>query len=369
MNIESLIFKIELFNDLIIKSGFKRDITDYIQSIQQVQNQNLVFMKDLSSKVKKKLSEFDNYGLETELTFVLRETKPFTTLNTLNQLEELDSDSEIDGSNYFPKFNQILNELNQQITKNKKEIDTVNDVFQNFRSDDGYESEDERALVSLIFKDLKSTGSLKEFAKVLNRWNRMLLVYHTLLTSDSPDEIELVEIQNGSIDVIFNIDFDIALDLTELIKTGLKVYGAYLLYKSNTARVIIESYMGNQKLIKQEKEREKLMLENIKESVSLKALEQHKEKLKKDKKIERISIEVNIEEVSSVITDHIIKGNELKLLTPPEINIEENEIDVSVELREETAKVRETFKKLTSEEKLLLLEKFSIKDEEKSGEK
>lgn len=368
MNIESLIFKIELFNDLVIKSGFKRDITDYIQSIQQGQNQNLVFMKDLSNKVKNKLFEFENYGLESELNYVLRESNPFTTLNTFNQLEEIDSDSEITGDTYFSKFNQILNQLKQHIDKNKSEIDSVQVVFEKYRSSENFESDHERAFVSLIFKDLKSTGSLKEFAKVLNRWNRMLLVYHTLLTSDSPDEIELVEIQNGSIDVIFNIDFDIALDLTELIKTGLKVYGAYLLYKSKVARDIIESYMGNQKLIKQEKEREKLMLENIKESVSSKALEQHKEKFKKDKKIEKNSIDVKIEEISSVITDHIIKGNELKLLTPPEIN-EEIEIDASVELREETAKVREIFKKLTNEEKQLLLEKYSIKDEVTNEEK
>ncbi len=367
MNIESLIFKIDLFNDLIIKSGFKRDITDYIQSIQQGQNQNLVFMKDLSSKVKNKLIEFDNYGLNSELGNVLRETEPFTTLNTLTQLEDLDSNSEIDGNNYFTNFNQILHQLNQQIDNNKNEIDNVDFVFQKYRSNE--ESEDERALVSLIFKDLKSTGTLKEFAKVLSRWNRMLLVYHRLLTSDSPDEIELVEIQNGSIDVIFNIDFDIALDLTELIKTGLKVYGAYLLYKSKTARLIIESYMGNQKLIKQEKDREKLMLENIKESIAQKARQQHNEKLKADKEIEKTSIEVKIEEVSSVITEHIIKGNELKLLTPPEINDEENEVDVSVELREETAKVRETFKNLSSEEKQLLLDTYSIKDEEKTVEK
>lgn len=369
MNIESLIFKIELFNDLVIKSGFKRDITDFIQSIQQGQNQNLVFMKDLSGKVKNKLIEFENYGLEAELSLVLRENKPFTTLNTLNQLEELDSNTEIDGNNYFSKFNQILNQLKQHLDENKKELDTLLIFFQKYKSDNKYESENEQALVSLIFKDLKSTGSLKEFAKVLNRWNRMLVVYHTLLTSDSPDEITLVEIQNGSIDVIFNIDFDIAIDLTELIKTGLTVYGAYLLYKSKTAKIIIESYLGNQKLLKQEKEREKLMLENIKESIAQRALEQHKEKLKSDRKIEKTSIEVKIEEVSSVITDHIIKGNELKLLTPPKINEEDGGNDISVELREETAKVRETFKKLTSEEKQLLIEKYSIKNEEDNAQK
>lgn len=130
------------------------------------------------------------------------------------------------------------------------------------------ESEDDQAIVSLVFKDLNTTTSLKEFSKALNQWNRTLIIYHTLLMSESPGEIDLVEIQNGSIDVIFNFDFDISIDLIELIKTGLKVYAAYLLYKSKTAREIIDSYMGNKRLIQMENERENLMLDNIKESIA-----------------------------------------------------------------------------------------------------
>jgi hypothetical protein len=363
MNIESLISKIELFESLIIKSGFKRDVNDYLQSIQQGQNQNLVFMKELSQKIKSKLIECENYGLEAELNLVLRDSKPFTELDTLTKLEDLDSNTEIDGNNYFSTFSQILTQLIQNIDKNKTELDGVLKIFQKYVNiEKEYESENEQAVVSLIFKDLKSTGSLKEFSKVLNRWNRMLLVYHTLLTSESPDEISLVEIQNGSIDVIFNIDFDIALDLTELLKTGLKVYGAYLLYKSKTAKEIILSYMGNAKLIKQEKEREKLMLENIKDSVYQKALEQHKERLKADKNIDKTSIEVKLEEVSSVVTDHIIKGNELRLLTAPE-DEEDEEENLGIELRKETAVVRERFKKLEPAEKQFLLEKYTLKEE------
>ncbi len=363
MNIESLVSKIELFENLIVKSGFKRDINDYLQSIQQGQNQNLVFMKDLSQKVKNKLIECENFGLESELNSVLRDSKPFTTFDTINKLEDIDNNIEIDGNIYFSKFSQILTQLIQNIDKNKTELDSVLKIFRKYINiEKEYEFENEQAVISLIFKDLKSTGSLKEFSKVLNRWNRMLLVYHTLLTSESPDEISLVEIQNGSIDVIFNIDFDIAVDLTELLKIGLKVYGAYLLYKSKTAKEIILSYMGNAKLIKQEKEREKLMLENIKESIYQKALEQHKEKLKVDNNIEKNSIEVKLEEVSSVITDHIIKGNELRLLTAPE-NLEDEEADLGLELREETAIVRERFKKLEPAEKQFLLEKFTIKEE------
>lgn len=363
MNIESLISKIVLFNDLVIKSGFKRDLSDFVQSIQQGQNQNLVFMKDLSNRVKNKLKDFESYGLDSELRLVLKENKPFTELKTLDLLEELDQNTEIDGNSYFSKFNQHLAKLIQHIDNNKSEIDDVMLVFQKYVSENDLASESEHALVSLIFKDLKSTGSLKEFAKALNRWNRMLLIYHTLLTSNSPEEIELIEIQNGSIDVIFNVDLNIALDLTELIKIGLKVYGAYLLYKSNTAKVIIESYMGNIRLIKQEKDREILMLENIKDSISRKIIEQHQERIKIDKKIEKTSIDIKVEEVSSVITDHIIKGNELKLLTPPEINDDDEEIDISLELREETARVREVFKKISTEDRKLLLEKYSIKDD------
>ena len=360
MNIESLISKIELFNELIIKSGFKRDINEYLQAIQQPQNQNLVFMKELSVKVQNKLLEFENFGLESELNYVLRDNKAFTEMNTFTKLKELDSNTEIIGSTYYPKFNQILTELNRSIQQNETELNSVLDIFKKYANREiEYENYSEQAVVSLIFKDLKSTGSLKEFSKVLLKWNRMLLVYHTLLTSKSPEEIKLQEIQNGSIDVIFNIDFNIALDLNDLIKTGLKVYSAYLLYKSETAKEILLSYMGNVKLIKQEKEREKLMLENIKESIYNKALEQHKENLKIDKAIDKNSIPIKLQEVSSVITEHIVKGNELRLLTAPE-ELNEDETELGYQLREETAIVRERFKKLEPSEKQFLLEQFTI---------
>jgi hypothetical protein len=376
MNIESLITRINLFTELVFDSGFRRDVHDYIQSIQQGQNQNLVFMKELSQKIRIQLEEFENQGLNDDLNILLRDNTPFTELPTLSELEDLDSDNEIEGNPYFSKFNQILNELLKGIDNNKNEIDNVKGVFEKYTDNAEIETdEDKKALVSLIFKDLKSTGSLKEFSQVLNRWNRTLLIYHSLLSSESPEEITLVEIQNGSIDVIFNIDFDIAIDLTELITKGLKVYGAYLLYKSKTAKEIIASYMGNKKLLKQEEEREKLMLENIKESIESVILEQHKQRLKTDKKIDKTSIPVKVKDVSTVVTDHIVKGNELKLLTPPPIEEteegqdEEEAFDISAELRKESAFVRDRFKKLNAKDKQLLLDKYTIKDEETEEKK
>ncbi|CAM4196967.1 hypothetical protein [Zobellia nedashkovskayae] len=366
MNVESLLNKIKIFAELVIESGFKRDVTDYRQSIGQAQNQNLVFMKGLSENIKSNLIYFENNSLNGELKSVLRENEPFTSLNTLTELEELDSDKEIDGPQYFQKFNSILNRLQKAIQTNESELNTVKTTFDKYVSeDDEYDSDEEQAVMSLIFKDLKSTGSLKEFSKVLHRWNRTLLIYHTLLKQESPKEISLVEIQNGSIDVIFNIDFDVAIDLTELIKTGLKVYGAYLMYKSKTAKEIIASYMGNKKLIATEKGREKLMLDNIKESIKQLALEQHKENLKSDSPPLKAGATKKADEIAKVITDHIVKGNEVKLLTPPEPE-EEDEPDISTELRTETSIVRERWKKLEQKEQQLLLDKYTIKDEDEN---
>ena len=362
MNIESLLDKINLFKELVIESGFKRDVIDYKQSISQVQNQNLVFMKGLSDSIKHNLICFENNSLHSELTNVLRENEPFTALNTLQELQELDSNMEIDGQQYFKQLNVILSKLQNAIQLDESELENVRTTFEKYVSDDEeYETNEEQAIMSLIFRDLQTTGSLKEFSKVLHRWNRTLLLYHTLLKSESPKEISLVEIQNGSIDVIFNIDFDIAIDLTELIKIGLTAYGGYLAYKSKIAKEIIASYMGSKKLIALEKEREELMLGNIKDSIKTKALEQHKESLKSDSPPSKTGATKKAGEIANIVTDHIIKGNEVKLLTPPEPE-EENEPNLSTELRMKTATVRERWKKLDKKEQQLLLDRYTIRD-------
>jgi hypothetical protein len=94
MNIESLISKVDLFQKLVINSGFRRDIQDNVQSIQHGQNQNLAYMKDLSRKIRVRFNEFENYSLHEELKIVLRDTPRFTDLNSKEQLEEIDSDSQ-----------------------------------------------------------------------------------------------------------------------------------------------------------------------------------------------------------------------------------------------------------------------------------
>ena len=373
MNIESVLYKINLFEDLVFASGFKRDINDYFQLIQQPQNRSIVLMKELSSKLQKNLIDINNNALNSELKLIIKDTIAFTELNTISQLEVLDADPTIDAGSYYQQFNIILTHLFQAIDNNKTELDNVNVMLSKYVPDSSkYETEANAGIISLIFKDLQTVGNLKEFSKALSRWNRTLLFYHSLLKSESPKEINLLEIQNGSIDVIFNIDLDVAIDLTGLMKTGMQVYGAYLLYKSKIAKEIILSYMGNKKLIEGEEERGELMLDNIKDSVKKLVHEQHKKRLKEDKKIDKTSIDVKIEEISQIITDHIIKGNEMKFLNPPIVELPEEgpeegseEIkDIGTELRIITALTREYYKKLNADQKQLLLDKYIIKDDD-----
>jgi hypothetical protein len=370
MNIESILTKIYLFEELVIDSGFKRDLNDFYQAIQQAHNRNLVFMKELSIKIKEFCIFFENNSLHSELNILLNDTTPFTELNILERLDSINSNSEIAANEYLSELSLIINEIVKHLTANQKEISTVKRVFSKYVEDyDDKYTDSKQTLMSLIFKDLKTTGTLKQFAKILDKWNRTLSMYHTLLKSESPKEISLVEIQNGSIDVIFNIDLDVALDLTELVTTGLKAYGGYLLYKTKLGRDIIASYMGNKELIKSEELREKLMLENIKDSIKEKALEQHREKIQTDGKIEITGIDVKIDDISKVLTEHIVRGNEIKLLNPPKEEEQDQEEEqenknLALDLRENTAIIRERFKKLDSEQKVILLDKYTIKEEE-----
>ncbi len=362
MIIESILSKIELFKELVIESGFKRDIEDYLQSIQQTQNRNLVFLKDLSIKLRDAVIGIENRSLNSELEIVLKSNKPFTNINIIERIQDMIDDNEINSDQYYDKFNSLLNEIANSIELNEQELISVKTVFIRYIPDSSNtEAGNEQAIISLIFKDLKSTGTIKEFAKVLQRWNKTIHIYYTILKSESPEEFELLEIQNGSIDVLFNIDLDIAIDLTELMKTGLKVYGAYLLYKSTVGKTLVDFYFGNEKLIKSEQEREKLLLDNIKDSLKLKIIEQHEFNVLNDDNIDK-NIDKKVDEVVKVIADHIIKGNEIRLISTPKEKHDDK--DLSRELREETAIVRERYKALKQSDRQLLIDKYSIRDEE-----
>ena len=216
---------------------------------------------------------------------------------------------------------------------------------------------------------MNSTSTIKGFTKSLNKWNTVLSTYHTILKSNSPTEIDLECIQNGSIDVVLNINVDVALNLTELFKYGLITFGSYMAYKLKLKEEILNIYEDNEELKKLEDKKENLMLKHIKEKIKIKMNEQHEEHRKHDESIDTTSLDKKIDNVSSLITEHIIKGNEFKLLSKIEDKKDDNgEIiesseELKKELREATAKVNMGYKELTENDIKLLVEKFETKDE------
>lgn len=369
MNIESILQKSRLFKELVIDSGFKRDIDDFINSLQQGQNQNLVYMKDLSTRIISSLELFEENNLNKELEIILKDSTSFLNLNLKESLITLNENAEIDSRSFHVHFNKILTSLRNGISENEKAIDLIIDFCSKYSNPNNFDSKDEEAVISLIFKDLNSTSSIKGFTKVLNKWNTILLTYHTVLTSDSPTDIDLECIQNGSIDVVLNVNLDVALNLTEVFKYGMMTFGTYMTYKLKLKHEILDIYEDNPELKKLEEQKEKLMLNHIKGKINIKIHEQHNKHLKEDDKIDTTSIEKKIDNISSLITEHIIKGNEFKLLSEiADKKDEENEIvessdKLKKELREATTKVIQGYKELTENDVQLLLETFQTKDD------
>lgn len=95
MNVESILEKARLFEKLAIDSGLKRDVTDYLQAIQHGQNRTLVFMQEPASKLIDYLTLIEDSLLEHDLEIILKKSKPFTSLNSLGLLIELNEDATI----------------------------------------------------------------------------------------------------------------------------------------------------------------------------------------------------------------------------------------------------------------------------------
>ena len=363
MNIDSMINKIKLFDDLVVNSGFKRDVADYINSIQQ--NPTITFMAEISEKVQTWFDAFDNHSLNSELTAVLTKDKAFTSQNTVGRLRKLDSNKTIEANAYLQELMDILNNLNGFIHSNENEITEVRGILERYvSSETDVEAEEEQALISLVFKDDKTTGGLNEFSRVLGRWNNAIRMFHRLVKSESPREISLVQVQKGSIDVVFSVDISVAADLTDLIIIGYLAYRGYLDLKLELKEKIVKTFAGNTKLIEIEKQLDKEMFENIRESIQRKVMEKHEQRKKSDKTISIESVDKMATSVGEVIIDHVVKGNEVKLLTEIQRENEQGEEeDISKSLREETALVREKHKKLSLKDKKLLLKKYSVKDD------
>ncbi len=366
MNINTLKDYIDQFNSEIIEGGFKRDLQDYVGSLPNNQN-NIVVLREVANKIFEKLDEIYNSDLPENLEMLLVEDiEPFTKKPYNDNFQELMSDKEIELAEFFQELNQLLTQLNNEIQQNITEIDKINKFIEPYiDTQDETLTSEEKAIISIIFKHKKTITDLKEFTKNLQNWDKILLMYHQVLSSSSPEDIEIVNVQNGSIDLLVNLDVELAINLADVFKYGYKAFLAYLGYKQ-MAKPIIEGYLGNKKLIAGEKAREKELINNIGEAVKLKIVEQHKEALETDKKIEKNSDKM-IEQVTKLVTSHILKGNDFKLLALPENEETEedegNESSPNEELKKISMQVKQAVKSLPQAEMKKLLEKYIESDE------
>ncbi|GAI90519.1 unnamed protein product, partial [marine sediment metagenome] len=265
-NIQTLIEKIGLFELMLFESGVKRDIEEYIKGIAQPQNQaNPIMLKDTANNIKTSLEKIYDSDLPEALGILLttENNKPFTETDHISEFKKIIDDPNIDTTQFFTQLNDILNNLKNQIQQNETQLNSFKKVLEPYVDKEQEIIDSEKySVISFIFKDQNTISRLKEFSKALNKWDRALYIYYQIITSEPPEEIKLVEVQNGSIDIIININVNVAVNFVELVKLGLKVFGGYLLYKS-TVKDIVKTYFGNEKLVKREEEREKEMLENI----------------------------------------------------------------------------------------------------------
>lgn len=361
MNIQTIANDIKFFNEEIVESGFKRDIQDLVSSLPNNQN-NIVTLRESANKVFDFLNELYNSDFPESLKRLLPDKKvpPFTEQKSFEQLKELISDKQIAQPAFFQKLNQILTQLNQQIITNFTKINEIQTFLTPYLSTEKeLIAKEHKAIISIIFKEKQTITNLKYFTKNIQAWNRILPLYHQVLKSSSPEEIEILEVQNGSIDFIFNFDFDIALNLVDLFKEGFKCYLAYLSYKTMSGP-IAQTFLGNKDLMSKQKEIEDGMLDNIGTSILQKAIAQYKKAKKIDTKIDS-NIDKKVDQISKLISSHIIKGNDIKLLAIPESTEKETndkEIDLGGEIRKISTEVRNKLKSLPVNEMKKLLDKY-----------
>jgi hypothetical protein len=360
MNIELLQEYIEIFTREVVDSGFKRDLDDYISSLPSAQS-NIVALREITGKVITVLDHLYSSDLPEGLRVLLpkKQIKPFTETPHDVSLISLSENTEIQQQEFSAQLTQLLNLLNQQIQENITELDGIRTFIAPYLADDIKNIKDSNlATIAIVFKEHNTITSLKQFTKTLSAWNRTLPIYHQLITSESPEDIKILEVQNGSIDIVVNMNMDVALDLVELFKVGFHVFAAYLSYKK-MIKPIIDSYYGNKLLINQEEEREKLLLENIGAAIHQQIELQHERAIKSDKQVDKTAIAKKIEQVTNLISSHIVNGNDLKLLALPEsneptsgVNKESDEKDA---LRKKSQIARSELRNITPEARQKLL--------------
>lgn len=350
------------FKREIIDTGFKRDLDDYIGSLPASQN-NIVALRDIANKINNSIEKLYSTDLPSELKILLpeKQKKPFTEFQLNELLNRLITNKEIQQPEFFNQLTQILAAIQKALQQNITDISNIETFLSPYIFDEiKHIAEDKSAIISIVFKESNTISSLNKFTKNLVAWNKTLPIYHQLIKSESPQDIKIVEVQNGSIDFVINLKIDVALNLVELFKVGFQVFASYLAYKKMLKPIIL-SYHGNEKLISQEEEREKLLLSNIGVAIGKQIKRQHMEAKKLDKSIDNTALEKKSEQVTELISSHIVNGNDLKLLATPESGADGKDYvpeEIKNSLRQDSLEVRKLLRDFPKEDRIKLLEMY-----------
>ena len=168
------------------------------------------------------------------------------------------------------------------------------------------------ALIAIIYNNPNSYQNLSDLIKSLSKWNRLFYDYSKLIKSKLPNDVKLISIQEGSIEFVFNINLDLAINLTEIIKYGLITFGVFSSYQK-IAKPIIDSFLKKDKPSEAE-EVEKLIYSEVCKSIENRI----KEQLKIDSSI--INEDKRIKNIAEIAAEHIVEGNDLKLLSQDNID-------------------------------------------------
>lgn len=287
---------------------------------------------------------------------------PFEFEKFKEQLIELKDKNHTDYSQLYSELTNILAQMLEKMNSNIAELDKISKVIEPFQTKDFEEiQEDNNAIFAIIFNNESSFNNLKSLSFELKNWDKGLFLYQQIVSDETPKAFEIIEVEQGSVEVILNLTFDVAENLVDLFKTGMETYGAYLTYKTLIHDKLFATFKDNKKLMELEEEREKLLLQNVKDVVR----NEIKKQAKKGKKHE--ALEKKIEEVTKLVTEHIIKGNSVKLLSAPEEKEEVLEKEKEKEIHYVKSKI--DYKKLDEATKQLLLEEFTTLPPEENYEK
>jgi len=365
MNIETLADYIAEFRIRVIDSGFKRDVTDFVQSVPPNQS-NIIALREIAVKLRDGLEKIHGSDLPDALNklFPTQKVRPFTEKNYLGDVTSLVGNKTIAQADFFTKLHALVQQIQAELQQNEAEIVKIEAFITSYVEKDVKQlSDTKHALVSIILKDIATVSSLKELTKTLSAWNRVLPLYHRLLKSESPEDIRLVEVQNGSIDFIVNLDVDVAVNLADVFATGFKCYVAYLAYKK-LLKPITDTYFGNQKLIDGEAGRDREMLNNIGMAIEARIKQQHEKAVESG--VMSVHPEKMIEQITNLVTAHIVRGNDIKLIALPKTTNAEA-AQTKNDLRESSIEAKNARRVLPPDDMTKLLDMYGeIKGESKT---